>query len=446
MSVGVEALFTSALGLQAPWVVVKVELDTSKRRIDFEVACEAKRLPCPACGATGQGVHDRVRRDWRHLDFFQFEAWLHAEVPRVDCDACGKTTTAGVPWARPGSGFTMLFEALALSLCQSMPVTHAAALLRVNSKRLWNRIEYYVEVARAQEEMKNVSVVGIDELSIRRGQQYVTLVHDLEAKRLLFMTGGRKHGTVADFKADLVAHGGDPDDIEHVCMDMSAAYTKGVTEALPQAQISFDRFHVIALANEAMDTVRRHEMREEPRAVRAAVGTEQRGIKGMAWGMRKDHSGWTVEQINTMYRLQRSNLKSARAWRLKEGLRSVYRTGLAGNCPTQAEAALKRWISWARRSRLDPFKKLALTLKERQAGVVRGMLDGRSNAYVEAMNGMLQQVKRAARGFRTVKNFVAIAYLRMAKLNNLPQNPLQPAAPLPSTIYRDGRPVPLKRT
>jgi transposase len=444
MSVGVEALFTSALGLKSPWEVVKVELDTAKRRIDFEVACNAKQLPCPACGVNGQSIHDRVRRDWRHLDFFQHEAWLHADVPRVDCSACGKTTAVEAPWARPGSGFTLLFEAFALSLCQSMPVAHAAALLRVNSKQLWRRIEHYVGVARAQQKMNGVAVVGIDDLSFRRGQDYVTVVHDLEAKRLLFMTEGRKHGTVIEFKADLIAHGGNPDDIKHVCMDMSAAYTKGVTEILPQAQISFDRFHVIALANEAMDAVRRDEMREQPRVVRAAMGTERKAIKGMFWGMRKDHADWSVDQINTMYRLQRSNLKSARAWRLKEALRSSYATGVTSNCPAKAEAALRSWMSWARRSRLESFKKLATTLKERLGGVVRGMLDGRSNAYVEAMNGMLQQVKRAARGFRTVKNFVAIAYLRMSKLTNLPQNPMQPAAPLRSTIYRAGRPFPLE--
>jgi len=152
--------------------------------------------------------------------------------------------------------------------------------------------------------------------------------------------------------------------------------------------------------------------------VRAAMGTERKALKGMFWRMRKDHSDWSVDQINTMYRLQRSNLKSARAWRLKEGLRSTYTTGVTSNYPDKAEAALKQWISWARRSRLEPFKKLANTLKDRLAGVVRGMLDGRSNAYVEAMNGMLQQTKRAARGFRTVKNFVAIAYLRMSRLSH----------------------------
>jgi transposase len=184
--------------------------------------------------------------------------------------------------------------------------------------------------------------------------------------------------------------------------------------------------------------VRRDEMRDQPRVVRAAMGTDHKAIKGF-WGMRKDHSDRRVDQINTMYRLQRSKLKSARAWRLNEALRSTYPTGVTSNCPEKAEAALKSWMSWARRSRLKPFKKLATTLKDRPAGVVRRMLDGRSNAYVDSMNRMLLQIKRAARGFRTVKNFVAIAYLRMSKLKNLPQNPLRPAAPLRSTIVHFGK-------
>jgi transposase len=446
LSIAVEALFTSALGLQAPWVVSKVELDIAKRRIDFDVRCEATKLPCPACKEPGQGVHDRIRRDWRHLDFFQYEAWLHADVPRVDCDACGKTTQVEVPWARPGSGFTLLFEALAMSLCQMLPVAQAAQQLRVESKRLWRRIEHYVGVARAKDTMDGVKVIGIDETSIRSGQNYVTVVHDLEAKRLLFLTEGSDHKTVTAFKADLIAHGGDPAEIEHVCMDMGAAYIKGVTEVLPEAEISFDRFHVIAMANKAMDEVRSAEMRDQPRVVRAVVGTERKVIRGMMWGMRKDPSNWNKKEMNTMYHVQRSNLKSARAWRLKEGLRSAYAAGVQSNCADIAEEALRSWISWARRCRLEPFKKLAATLRDRLPGVVRGMLDGRSNAYVEAMNGMLQQTKRAARGFRTVKNFAAIAYLRMSRLKHLPQNPLRPAAPRNqgATRYRAGKQVPYK--
>ena len=298
MGMGIETLFTSALGLQAPWSVEKVELDTARRRIDFELTCKATRLPCPHCQAAGQGVHDRLQRHWRHLDFFQYEAWLHAPVPRIACTACGKTTQLDVPWAREGSGFTALFEALALSLCQTLPVRQAAALLRCSDKQLWRRIEHYVSAARAQEDMSSVSLIGIDETSLRKGQNYITVVHDLDAKRLLFACEGRDHQSVVDFAADLQAHGGDPAQIEHVCQDMSAAYAKGVAQALPQAQISYDRFHVIAMANEAMDSVRRQEMKTESQAVSQALGENDRKLlQSLSWGMRRNPEDWSAKQL-----------------------------------------------------------------------------------------------------------------------------------------------------
>ena len=430
MSVGIEALFTSALGLQAPWSVQDVVLDTSRRRIDFNLTCNVSRLPCPHCAALDQGVHDRLTREWRHLDFFQFEAWLHAEVPRVACSACGKTGQIDVPWAREGSGFTALFEALALSLCKELPVRQAAALLRCSDKQLWRRIDHYVTKARALDDMSEVGIVGIDETSLRKGQNYITVVHDLQTKRLLFACEGRDHQTVVDFCADLKAHGGDPDQVKHVCQDMSAAYAKGVALALPHAQISYDRFHVIAMANEAMDGVRRQEMSTQPRAVKDALGDNDRKLlKSLTWGMRRNPHGWSGKQINAMHWLQHSTLKSARAWRLKMALRAVYAKAAQENRGELAKADLIGWISWARRSRLEPFKKLANTLKQRIDGVVRGMLDNRSNAYVEAMNGLLQQAKRAARGFRTATYFISIAYLRMSKLKHLPANPMQLAMP-----------------
>jgi transposase len=340
----------------------------------------------------------------------------------------------------------LLFEALALSLCQSLPVAQAAAQLRVASKRLWRRIAHHVPAAREQEVMTDVRGIGIDETSLKRGQDYVTVVHDLKAKRLLFMTAGRRHDTVHQFKDDLSAHGGNPDEIEHACIDMSAAYTKGVAEALPQAQISYDRFHVIALANAAMDAVRCNEMQTRPAEVRATLGSDKATRKALLWSMRKNPTDWSRKQTNAMHCLQHSNLQSARAWRLKQALRDVYAQGVAANCEQQAEAALLRWISWARRCRLEPFKRLASTLTAHLSGIVRGMLDGRSNAYVEAMNGLLQQTKTAARGFRTVSNFVAIAYLRMGKLTHLPKSPFLPAIPRGTgvTRYRDGRQVPLE--
>lgn len=430
MSVGVETLFTSALGLQAPWVVEEVKLDTAKRRIDFQICCRETRLACPACGHASQGVHDRLARSWRHLDFFQFEAWLHCEVPRVACGACGKTTQVTVPWARPGSGFTAAFEALALTLCRDLPVRQAAALLRCADKQLWRRIEFYVGQARARETFEGVRVVGIDETSLKRGQSYLTVVHDLDAKRLLFATEGRDHQTVVEFVSDLKAHGGDPAEVEHVCMDMSAAYAKGVAQTMPQAQISYDRFHVVSMAIEAMDQVRRQEMRASAAQVREELGGGvPKAIRQLMWAMRRNPDHWSRPQLEAMHWLQRSTLQSARAWQLKMALREVYAQARMHNSAEQAGADLRAWLSWARRCRLEPFKKLASTLRERFEAIVRGMLDHRSNAFVEAMNGLMQQAKRAARGFRTSRAFIAISYLRMSKLTHLPANPFVSAVP-----------------
>lgn len=431
MSVQIEALFTSALGLQPPWAVRDVRLDTARHRIDFDVECRQALLACPACGAPSQKVHDRLTRSWRHLDFFQYEAWLHADVPRVRCTSCGKTTQISVPWAREGSGFTLLFEALALTMCQDLPVRQAARALRVRDKQLWRRIEHYVTQARRQQDMKQVRIVGIDETSLRRGHNYVTVVHDLDAKRLLFCTEGRDHQTIGAFAEDLRAHGGEPTAIAHACMDMSAAYLKGATAHLPNALISYDRFHIVKLAGEAMDEVRTSEWKTEQARVEQELGhltPKQR--RSILWGMRRNPAGWSATQLQAMHWLQRANLKTARAWRLKMALREVFAHARVHNHAEAASAELKAWLSWARRSRLEPFKRLAATLKTHFDAVVRGMLDHRSNAFVEAMNGLMQQAKRAARGFRTAANFIAIAYLRLGKLTHLPASPFVPASAL----------------
>lgn len=430
MSVDTEALFTAALGLQAPWQVTHVELSTAKRRIDFQVQCTAKRLSCPHCDHAEQGIHDRVGKSWRHLDFFQFEAWLHAEVPRVACTACGKTTQVPVPWAREGSGFTLLFEALALSLCKELPVAQAAKQLRVQSHRLWRRIGYYIKAAHAKDDMSQVRQIGIDETSTKKGQQYITVVHDLAAKRLLFATPGRDHKTVLDFAQDLQDHGGKAEQIEHVCMDMSGAFLKGAKQVMPQAAICYDRFHVAALAGQAMDEVRSAEFKAQAKEVTQALGQlDSKTRRSLSWAMRTHHARWSQRHMQAMHALQRTHLKAARAWRMKTALRQVYEAAAQAQSEEVAKAGLEQWISWASRSRLEPFKRLAKTLSTHWEGVVAGMLQARNNAYVEAMNGLLQQAKRAARGFRNTENFIAIAYLRMSKLVHLPASPFEAAQP-----------------
>ena len=160
--------------------------------------------------------------------------------------------------------------------------------------------------------------------------------------------------------------------------------------------------------------------------------------RSILWAMRRNPSGWSATQTQAMPWLQRANLKSSRAWRLKMGLQEVFAKARGHNDQAQARADLERWMSWTRRSRLDAFKRLAAKLKSHFDAVVRGMLDHRSNAFVEAMNGLMQQAKRAARGFRTAANFIAIAYLRLGKLIHLAASPFLHVLPLSAclTIHR----------
>lgn len=176
-----------------------------------------------------------------------------------------------------------------------------------------------------------------DLTSLRLGQSYITVLQDLDAKRLLFVAEGRDHQTVLDFAADLRDHGSDPAEAHYVCMDMSAAYAKGVALALPEAQISCDRYHVVAMAMKAMDRVRRAEMGEDAQAVRSALGRNDRhAAKQLMWGMRRNPLSWSAKQTDVMHWLQRSALKSARAWRLKMALRELYARARAHNNPEQA--------------------------------------------------------------------------------------------------------------
>lgn len=406
-----QSLFTTALGLPAPWEVTEVRFDPKGGRIDFDVAfAPGSRFACPVCGAEAQAVHDTRARSWRHLQFFQFEAYLHASIPRVQCQECGKTTQVPVPWARKGSGFTQFFEALVVALCQAMPVNTVAGHLNLGDDAVWRIVKHYVSMARAREDFSDVNAVGIDETASRRGQNYISVFHDLKAGRLLFACPGRDHETVAAFAADLEAHRGRADAVTAACIDMSKAYIRGVGKHLPKAAITFDVFHVIALANKAVDEVRREEVRREP------------VLRRSRWTWLKDCHRWSLKQINQYHHLSRTRLKTARAWRLKEALRDIFATA---DSSAQASEQFERWYSWARRSRIEQMKTLAASLRAHLPGILNGFDSRLSNGRVEGINSLIQAAKARARGYRTPDSLIAIAYLIAGKLTHLPASPYQ---------------------
>jgi transposase len=408
-----KSLFSAALGLRSPWEVVEVAFDPDRGRIDFHVGfAPGTRFTCPHCGAEHQAVHDTRERSWRHLNFFQYQAYIHAPVPRVRCDACAKTTQVEVPWARPNSGFTLLMEALLVTLCKAMPVRQVARLLGVSDMRLWRTLDHYVEQARAQENFSGAVAIGIDETAARRGHNYISLFHDLDAPRLLFACEGRKAEVVAHFADDLEAHGACAEQVRNVCIDMSASYRAGLDEHLPWAAITFDEFHVIQLLNKAVDEVRRQEVKAVPQLRRSRY----------IW--LKDAHDWSRKQLIHFVDLRGLNLKTHRAFRIKESLREIFR---CAETPSQAEALLDRWYSWARRCRLDPIKKVAKTLKDHWQGILNAFDSKLTNGRVEAANSLIQAAKAKARGYGTTRHLITIAYLVAGNLTHLPASPFHTA-------------------
>jgi transposase len=396
-------LFGLALGLQAPWYIDRVTLDVQRRELNLWIDfARGGEFTCPECAASGCKAYDSQEKTWRHLDFFQYRTTLTARSPRVSCHRCG-IRPAALPWARPESGFTLLLEALILRLAKQMPVKALAQLLGEHDTRIWRIIRHYVADARAERDDSQVRNVAVDETASRRGQTYVSLFADLDARRVLFVTDGRDSGTVKSFAEDLRAHGGDPERIEEVCADMSVAFQKGIREALPNAALTFDKFHVIALANDAVDKTRRSERAAHPE------------LKGQRYALLRNPQTMTEAQLEFGAKfLAKSTLKTARAYHLRIALQDIY---LTARSIGEARDELLRWCGWAQRSRIPEMIRVGRTIRHHLEGVLRWFTSRFTNGFLEAINSLVQAAKSRARGYRTTANLATVIYLIAGKLD-----------------------------
>ena len=255
------SLLQLALGVAPPWRVADSRFDAAAQRLDIDLDfTPGAKFACPACGAANCPPHDTAPSTWRHLNFFQHQAYLHARVPRVRCMDCGVRKVA-VPWARPDSGFTLLFEAVLMELVRAMPVAAAARLVGEHDTRLWRVVHHYVDEAVARIDASTVTRLAIDETAAARGHNYVSLFVDPDLARVLFVAEGKDAATVGAFVKNLKLQGGRPQQIRELCIDMSPAFIKGAADYLPAAQVTFDRFHAMKFVNRAVDQVRRAEQR-----------------------------------------------------------------------------------------------------------------------------------------------------------------------------------------
>jgi len=402
-------LYHHLLGLEDPWFVREVNLDTEAQRVDVWVEHpKGLHWPCPECGIEGP-LHDHAgERVWRHLDSCQFQTFLRARPPRVICPEHG-VRQVRLAWAEPHARFTVLFERFAIEVLSHTHIEAGRRILRISWDEAWHLLERAVQRGERRKPERIIAQLGVDEKSVGSGQDYVTVVCDLERATVEEVTEGNSCRSLQSYFDGLSIE--QREGIEAVAMDMAGGYINAVSGSLANGRekIVFDRFHIMKLMNEAVDKVRR----EEHRMLGQKGKSVLTGSKFM-WL-------YSQEKLPFVYReafsaLRASTLKTARAWAIKENLRELWRY----KSRAWAEGFWKRWYFWASHSRLQPVKKIAKTLKDHLYGILSYCKHRITNAMTEGINSKIETLRKAACGFRNKQRFRTVILFRLGGLDLSP--------------------------
>jgi transposase len=317
---------------------------------------------------------------------------------------------------------------MTLSLAKHMPISAVAKHVGEHDTRIWRMLHHYVDKAHAATSWEGMSTIAGDETAARKGHRYVTVVVDVDSPhalkhgpRLIFMTPGRKAESIAQFAREMPKHGAQPEQITLSALDMGKAFISGVNEHLPNAEVCLDRYHVMQLVGKAVDQERRYLQ---------SLGFE---LKGALWALRGNAENLKEKHLQLRKSLCKEHAELGRCMALREDLQALWGyEDVAGpvqegctlpSAREQAAAHLKRWSAWAQRSRLEGFVKLARTLRAHAASILNYYPSHLTSAAIEAINGLLQDARRRAKGYRNFKNFRAIAYWIAGHLNLHVDNP-----------------------
>jgi transposase len=365
------------------------------------VRLRRRRRVCSGCGQTGRRVeiHDRRVKRWRHLDLGSSRCVIECELRRLRCPDCGVHLEA-VPWARPGAAHTRDFEDVVAWLAQQMAKTPIAGLLRIAWDTVGRIVERVVAEHLDERRLNGLVAIGCDEISYRRGQRYLTSVADHASGAIVWCAPGRNAQTLQAF-FDLL--GDRRHSIRAVSIDMAGGYQQAIREHLPDAQICFDPFHVVRLAQRAVDQVRRDEWNAHARS----HTPKGRWIKGTRWSLLKAPAKQSIEQLALLHEVQQANKPLYRAFLLKEELRVLYQLP----DPALAPEHLDAWLGWASRSKLEPFVKLARTIRRHRDGILNAIRLGLNNGRLEGLNSRIRLISHRSFGFHSAAPLIALVHL-----------------------------------
>lgn len=395
-----EKLFESALGISSPWYIDGIDFDVEGKILNIHVNFKRGATFVAGTDQAAYKAYDTVDKSWRHLNFFEHECCLSARVPRIK-SADGSVTLVTPPWSGVVSGFTLLFEALLIQLCKAMPIHNVAQMTGVSDYLIWQVLDRYIASAKEHDDFSAVNSIGMDETSIHKGHNYITLFVDLEEKKTLHISEGKDNTTVVEFAKVLEQKKGHRKNIKDVSCDMSPAFIKGVREQLPNAQVTFDKFHIMKIINEGVDKVRREEARTNPL------------LKGARYAVLKNEANLTVKQKEMKDILfEDLNMDTVIAIQMRETFQQLY----VANSIELFEQGLRKWCTWIEDSKLPAMIKVKETIEAHWDGIIRWQVSKINNGILEGLNSVLQAAKRKARGYK-VDHFKTIAYLITGKLD-----------------------------
>lgn len=396
------------LGLDEAWQVKDVELSLEEHQVEIHLETTGKQVCCSECGEQRSLKDHAPERTWRHLDTMQFETVLIAKVPRTKCPDCG-VKTCTVPWAEPSGRFTLMFEAFAIRVLQAAASTkQASILLNLNWKSTQKIMDRAVERGLETRELDDVKHVGIDEKSFRKGHDYVSVMTDIDQSRVIDVAQGRDEKAADSLWKTFSEE--EKGSVEAVAMDMWKAFENSTTKNVPDAEIVHDRFHISKHLNEAVDQVRRQEHK-----MLKKEGDET--LTGSRYLWLYNPENMSDEKWDSFSVLKEMELKTSRAWAIREQFRWFWGYEYAGN----AKKFFTRWYGWASRCRLEPVKKVAKMIKRRLDNILTWFRHHISNGPSEGFNSRIQSIKSAARGFRNFDNYRTRILFFCGKLELLPK-------------------------
>lgn len=392
-------LIQVALGVNSPWYVKEIKLSTTNKRMDIYLDfTKGSNFPCPICNKLNE-IHDTKKRTWRHLDFFHYEAYLHARVPRTNCSEHA-VKIINLPWARSNSGFSLFFETLIIALCKEMPVSAVADISNIHEDSIWRILTHYVDKARENVDLSELDTVGVDELSVKKGHQYITLFYDLKDSRVIHIEDGKKREVFKGLR-DKISEKIDPDQVKYLSMDMYPAYKGGAKEFFPNAKITYDKFHIIKLMNDTIDKIRRSEYKTN----------KLLGKTRFIW--LKNPERLSESEKVRLYSIKDLDTKTAKAYQFKLALQRLWSL----NDVKLARNYLHKWYYWASHSNVKEIIRLGKMINNHYHGILESMKNNLNNGVVEGLNNKIKTAFKRSYGFKTEKYRTTMIYLMAGKLN-----------------------------